>query len=207
MGNQTGNMAQVRDALVIQQPDTRLLREQQRFPYRGWYAVIIRARKEQDAADEFRKRNVSAYWPNYVKQVPSGIHGGKRRHRVTFSAIVPGLIFCPMADEELFLMAVHGIPYVVNLLRREQGLPAILRNVDIEKLRRIEAHENLPPDINPVHNFKIGQKVRFTDEEPVQWPPGKIIELDDDGRISIEVYLLGRMVPIRGILPSQIEAA
>lgn len=205
MANETGNLAQVRNAVEGQ--TTPPLREQQRFPFQGWYVVIVRTRREQDLADEFRRLDIAAYWPNYTKQVPIGMHGGKRRHRVSFSAIIPGMIFCPLAEENTFWAAVQRVPYVVNLLRKEEGRPAILRNVDIEKLRQIEADANLPPEVTPIHNFKTGQKVRFTDEAPVQWPPGKVVRLAEDGRLTVEVYLMGRMVPMHGILPHQIEAA
>lgn len=201
MGNE-GNLGVVRRAIEGEQS----VREQQRYPYKAWYAVIIRSQREQDAADGFRKEDVAAYWPNYVKQTPMGMHHGSRRHRATFNAIFPGLIFCPTADQNLFWRAVQRIPYVVNLLRREQGLPATLSNAEIERVRQIEADANLPPDVTPVHSFKKGQRVRFTDVGPFVDFVGKIARLDSDGRISIEVYLMGRMVPMHGVLPHQIEA-
>ena len=195
-----GNLAQVRDAF-----ETSPLREQQRFPYKGWYAVIVRSQREQDAADGFRRENVSAYWPNYIRQVPSGRHGGVRRHRALLAPIFPSLIFCPTADADLFWAAIQRIPYVVNMLRKDAGAPATLNNGDIELIRRIESGLNEPPAITPVHNFKMGDKVRFVDDLLGVWPPGKIIGLSNDGRISIEVYLMARAVPIKSVLPHQIE--
>lgn len=183
------------------------LRDQQRYPYKGWYAVVIRPRREQEAADGFRNGGVAAYWPNYIKQVPMGIHGGARRHRVILGAIFPGLIFCPTADEDLFWAAIQSVPYVVNLVRSEGGKPATLGNGDIERIRQIEAGENQPPAVTPVHNFKKGQRVRFTDVGAFTDLVGKIISLAPDGRISIEVYLMARMVPMHGVLPHQIEVA
>jgi transcription antitermination factor NusG len=198
-----GNLEQVRDAVIAQtEPAPLSLREQQRFPYKGWYAVIVRAQREQDAADGFRRANVSAYWPNFERLIPAG----HRRRYARFSPIFPGMIFSPVADLNLFWMAVQRITYVLNVVRKEGGLPAMLSNADIEKIRNIEAGENNPPEVKPIHNFKVGQKVRFTDESPVQWPPGKIIELAADGRITVEVYLMMRFVPIKGVLPHQIEA-
>lgn len=191
-----GNLAQVRDAFET----SPTLREQQRFPYKGWFAVIVRSQREQDAADGFRRENVSAYWPNYVKHVASGVS----RRRAIFAPIFPGMIFCPTADADLFWSAIQRIPYVVNMLRKDGGIPATLTNADIEKIRRIEAGQNEPPPIKPIHNFKTGQKVRFCDENPIAWPPGKIVRLNGDGRIVVEVYLFGRMVPMT-VLPHQIE--
>ena len=181
------------------------LREQQRYPYSAWYAVVVRARREQEAADGFRNDGVAAYWPNYVRQRPLGIHCGVRRHRAVFSAIFPGLIFCPAADEALFWLAVQRIPYVVNLLRKDGNRPATLSNADIERIRKIEAGENLPPDVVTVHNFRIRQRVRFTDVGSFNDLVGRVSALAADGRISVEVSLMGRMVPMHGILPHQIE--
>lgn len=192
----SGTIPQVADALP--------LREQQRFPYKGWYAVIVRSQREQDAADGFRRENVSAYWPNYVRQQPMGRHAGIRRHRVIFAPIIPGMIFCPTADHDLFWAAIQRIPHVLNMLRKTEGHPATLSNADIEVIRRIEGEHNEPPAIKPVHIFKNADKVRFIDDIASQWPAGKVTRLAADGRISVEVYLMGRMVPI-WVLPHQIE--
>lgn len=199
-----GNMAKVRDAFIGETAELPL-REQQRYPYKGWYAVIVRSGREQDAADGFRRENVLAYWPNYERQLPTGMHAGARRHRVVFASIIPGMIFCPTADLDLFWNAIQRIAYVMNILRKDGGQPATLSNADIESIRQIEADENEPPKVTPVHTFKMGQKVRFADHLSITWPPGKIAKLAKDGRISVEVYLMGRMVPIT-VLPHQIEA-
>lgn len=195
-----GNLAHVRDAFET----SPTLREQQRFPYKGWYAVIVRSQREQDAADGFRRENVSAYWPNYQKRVPTARRSnGFQGQRHVFAAIFPGLIFCPTADADLFWAAVQRIPYVLNMLRKAEGVPATLANADIEIIRRIEAGANEPPPITPVHNFKIGEKVRFVDDIMSAWPPGVIVRLYNDGRITVEVHLIGRMVPVV-VLPHQI---
>jgi transcription antitermination factor NusG len=196
-----GNLEMVRLATS----PAEIVREQQRYPYKAWYAVRVRPSREQDAADGFRRRDVLAYWPNYEKQMPMGRHAGARRHRVIFAPIFPGLIFCPTADHELFWLAVSQITFVVGMFKKTGGEPATLTNADIERIRRIEAEQNEPPAIKPLHNFKTGQKVRFSDNLESQWPPGKIERVANDGRISVLVYLMGRMVPV-SVLPHQIEA-
>ncbi len=201
----TGPLAEVR-AVATKDATRRRLYEQQQYPYKGFYAVVVRAQRDQDAADGFRRENVSAYWPNYVRQRPMGRHAGIRRHRVILSPLFPGLIFCPTADADLFWAAIQRIPYVVNMLRKDGGVPAVLSIADIELVRHIESDANGPPAMRPVHNFKIGQKIRFVDDKLSIWPPGEIIRLDADGRISTQVYLMMRAVPIHGILPHQIEA-
>lgn len=200
----TGPRAEARADAVFQ-AERRKLCDQQKFPYRGFYAFFVRAHREQDAADGFRRERVAAYWPNYVGQMPMGNHAGMRRHRPILSALFPGLIFSPMADADLLWAAAQRVPYVINMLRRDGGEPAVLSNSDIEIIRHIESDANGPPPVRPVHNFKVGDKVRFVDDKLVIWPPGKVIRLDADGRISVEVYLMMRAVPMHGILPHQIE--
>ena len=193
-----GNLAQVREAFTPSEPIS--VREQQRYPFKGWYAVIVRSSREQDAADGFRRESVSAYWPNYTRQISAS----RGRRRQVFAPIFPGLIFCPLADLEPFWQAIQRIPYVLNMLRKDGGVPATLTNADIETIRRIESVENEPPAVKPLHNFKTGQKVRFADEVQCSWPPGRIARLSDNGRIGVEVYLMGRMV-LMSVLPHQIE--
>lgn len=191
-----GNLEKVYEATA----PAEIVREQQRYPFKGWYAVIVRSSREQDAADGFRRENVLAYWPNYVKHLATS----NNRRRAIFAAIIPGMIFCPTADQDFFWRAIQRIPYVLNMLRKDGGTPATLTNADIETIRRIESDENEPPSVKPLHNFKTGQKVRFSEGMHCQWPPGKVERLAGDGRISVLVYLMGRMVPI-SVLPHQIE--
>jgi transcription antitermination factor NusG len=198
-----GNLEQVYEATT----PAEIVREQQRYPFKGWYAIIVRSSREQDAADGFRRSNVLAYWPNFEKQIL--INKGRlghRRRRVIFAPIIPGLIFCPTADADLFWAVIKRVPYVLNLMRKFSGDVVNLANEDIDIIRLIEAGLNTPDlPIKTLHNFKMGEKVRFIDDINGRWPPGKIIELYDDGRITIETTAMGRAVPIRNVLPYQIE--
>jgi transcription antitermination factor NusG len=188
-------------AHAVSEASRRKLYAQQAYPYKGWHAFVAVAGREQDAADGFRRERVRAYWPNEVKLAPSG----HSRRRLKCSAIIPGLIFTPLADLDLLWEAVERIQYVLNVVRKEDGAPAIVANEDIEIIRRIEAGLNLPPPVTPFHNFNLGDKVRFIDDILGRWPVLKITGLSKDGRISVEGYLMGRMVPIRSVLPHQIE--
>ena len=187
---------------AIEQASRRKLYAQQAYPYKGWRAFVIVSGHEQDAADGFRRERVRAYWPNRIKLIPSP----RGRRRQIFAPVIPGMIFTPYADEALLFDAVERIRYVLNVLRKEDGECAMIANEDIEIIRRIESGLNLPPPVTPLHNFKVGEKVRFTDDILGRWPPLTITALSKDGRISVEGYLMGRMVPIHSVLPSQIEA-
>jgi hypothetical protein len=48
--------------------------------------------------------------------------------------------------------------------------------------------------------------VRFVDDTLNRWPPGRVAGSINDGRISIEVEVMGRIVPFM-VFPHQIERA
>lgn len=172
-------------------------------PLKSWYVVIIRPGKERDAADGFRRQGVLAYWPNYNKHVAAGGRLTGRR-RCVLAAIIPGYIFSPASELDVFWMVVQKIPGYLNVLRGFRGETAIMDKTDIDIIREIEAGQNLPPAITPDHNFHVGQKVRFIDDILGRWPPGVVSKLLSDGRISVDVYLMARIVPIMAF-PHQIE--
>jgi transcription antitermination factor NusG len=176
---------------------------------RVWRALTARPSKEQKAADWLKLRSLHAYWPNYSKEIrAAGLANGTHRRRTVFCSIIPGYLFMATRDEanEPSLQAlVEQVPGLIGFVRDGSGNAASLTNDDIEIIRRIESNENLPPAKSHVHRFKTGDDVRFADDLLGRWPNGKIAELAADGRIVIEVALLGRMVPVRA-LPFQIEA-
>jgi transcription antitermination factor NusG len=100
---------------------------------------------------------------------------------------------------------LHRIVGAFDIARTFSGYPLLIGDEDIQIIRRIEIGLNTPrPSDKVVHNFKRGQKVRFVDDLIGRWPPGVVETLAHDGRISVEVDLMGRKVPI-WVLPHQIE--
>lgn len=197
------NIHDVRKALVPDEPQTKLQQQQEVWPFKGWYAVVVKGGREQDAADGFRRERILAYWPNFSSAVATARPNSTQGRRIRFSAVIPGLIFSPTVEAGLFWTVIERVPHVMNLVRAEEGKPAVLRNDDIQIIRLIEAGLNMPPPITPVHNYKPGDKVRFVDDKMGNWPSGKVMKLAADGRISVEVYLMRRMVPVT-VLPHQI---
>jgi transcription antitermination factor NusG len=171
---------------------------------RKWFALLTVANKEQAAADWIRIRSPGTwiYWPNISVQVSQG-RNRRRQHR---SALIPGYLF--MAEH---LNAgdpwpvVHDTPGIRSFVRDSVGRAASLSDADIEIIRRIEGQENLPQDPKTAHRFKSGDKVRFIGDLYGRWPHGRVSRLVEDGRIVVEVSLLGQTVPIL-VRPSQIKA-
>lgn len=171
---------------------------------RKWYALLTFANKEQGAADWIRIRSPGTwiYWPNVSRPVAHG----RGSRRVKFAAIIPGYLFMGAhIDDGDPWPIVHDTPGIRSFVRNSTGHAATLTDKDIEIIRRIEGDENLPQNPKTVHRFKTGDKVQFSNDLYGRWPSGKIMRLADDGRIVVEVSLLGQMVPIL-VHPPQIEA-
>jgi transcription antitermination factor NusG len=170
---------------------------------REWCAFQARTMKEQSAADWLKLARMFAYWPCYAKDENRG--RGQRRKR--YHALIPGYIFIAMRQGATIdpHQIVAQVPGIIGYMRDGTGLPMVLGNDDIDRIRQIESDENLPPSPKTAHKFKNGQKVRFRGDLFSGWHPGKVERLADDGRIGIGVPLLGRIVTML-VYPHQIEA-
>jgi transcription antitermination factor NusG len=169
------------------------------------YLVIARMNRELDTVDSFRRNTVPAYWPSYEQlRVTRQKQNGHPVRRLVRVGILPGYVFAavqPSLDFENFLQRIVG---AIDIARTMSGNPLLISDADIRIIRRIEAGLNTPRSGRTAHDFKRGQKVCFVDDLVGRWPPGVIEKLAPDGRISVEVELMGRKVPIT-VLPHQIE--
>lgn len=192
-----GNLEQVRNALsgitgVAVLPQVEVVAD--------WYFVVTRMGRELDTVDSLRRNGIRAYWPSFKELLPSRRQpDGILSRRWRRSGIIPGYVFSSVCPD------VQQIVGAIDIARTYSGNPLLICEHDLDIIRRIEAGLNTPRDPGKsVHSFKCGQKVRFIDDVIGRWPPGRIVELARDGRISVEVELMGRKVPIWA-LPHQIE--
>jgi transcription antitermination factor NusG len=198
---ETGNMAQVREALqgitgveskpIILGPDR--------------YLIIVRPNHEFDAVDSFRRNNVRAYWPNYEELMPTQHrHNGHPVRRMRRVGILPGYVFSPVDHDQDFMGLIERIVGVIDVARTFSGNALLVNEADIQIIRKIEIGLNTPEPVKTAHKFKTGEKVRFSDDLSGRWPSGKITKLARDGRIKVEVEMMGRKVEIT-VFPHQIE--
>lgn len=168
-----------------------------------WLLMVARPGKERCAADFLRETGLSAYWPNYAKRVSAG----QGRRRTQLFSVIPGYLLLaayPGYGLDPFDL-VNQTPGLVGWVRDGAGRPARLRALDIKEIRRIEADQCIPPPKETQRAFKIGDKVRFADSLLARWPGGRVGALADDGRISVDVPMLGCVVPVWAFA-HQIEA-
>lgn len=175
---------------------------------RSWVALLTRPSKEQDAADWCKYAHLFAFWPCYSDQVRHGYRraAGRASRSPRMRAVIPGYLFVAVKQGSMVSpFAVIGqAPGIIGYMRDPSGHPALLGEADIETIRRIEGGLNLPYDPKTSHKFKPGQKVRFCDDLMGRWPAGTVDRIAPDGRISVDVSLLGRIVPVT-VYPHQIE--
>lgn len=177
-------------------------RERPIFPW--WHALLVAPGREQKSADWLRdKAAIEVYWPHYTKQIGRKRAGQKRRTRL--AGAIPGMLFAPidflhnLTDEMLEFAHIYG--FMLGCDRE----PARLTKIDIEKVRNMEARLNLPPEAKGVL-FKLGEKVRFTDDLFTDWGDGTIFEIASEARIGVEVTrLFGRATKVY-VPASEIEA-
>jgi len=197
-----GNMAQVRSALVgITGVEHK---SEETGPDR--YVVIARMNHELNTVYSMRRRNISAYWPSFEKLVITRQRrNGTCVRQMRRIGMIPGYVFSPLdpkVDFEQFLMQIVG---AIDIARTFSGNAWLIPDRDIRLIRKIEIGLNTPhPEGKVAHSFKRGHKVRFVDDLVGCWPPGVIEKLANDSRISVEVDVMGRKVPI-WVLPHQIE--
>lgn len=194
-----GNLAQVRTALEgitgVEAPPVAVLAPDH-------YLVMVRSSRELDAVDSFRRNRIPAYWPSYEGLVATSRrvngHPVCLRRRI---GIIPGYI---MPDAIPGALDLDVIVAAIDYIRTFDGSPLRINDADIQIIRRIEGGLNTPKPGNSEHAFKVGEKVRFSDDLMGRWPAGKIVKLAQEGRIIVEVDMMGRKLPIT-VFPHQIE--
>jgi transcription antitermination factor NusG len=170
-----------------------------------WCMLIVTPGKEQDARDSFHRYGIQAYWPNYLGFTRWSSRPREPR-RTDYRSVIPGYLFVPMLPAPTLRDVMERIVGVDNVVRNYSGDLAVLRSADIEVIRQIEAGLKTPKPGKSLHSFKTGDKVRFVDDTLNRWPPGRVAGSINDGRISIEVEVMGRIVPFM-VFPHQIERA
>lgn len=173
-------------------------------PQSTWYMLVVRSGREFEAVDSIRRHGYQAYWPSYERMVATRrISEGRPVRRMLRIGIVP-YVFTP-ADYSDFLDKKERIVGVIDAVRSFSGMPVLLRESDIQIIRKIDANHNTPKPEGPLqHDFKVGDRVKFVEDIKREWPPGRLVKLAKDGRIVVEITLMGRVVPITAF-PFQIE--
>jgi len=169
------------------------------------YFVVARMNHEHGTVDSLRRNGVGAYFPSFEQLVPVKDNmTGQLSRRVKRVGILPGYVFATPPLHIDFEMLLRHIVGAFDIARTFSGKPLFIGEDDLQIIRRIEIGLNTPSQVKVGHKLKIGNRVRFGDDLVGRWPPGRVEKLAPDGRIGVEVELMGRKVLIWA-LSSQIE--
>jgi transcription antitermination factor NusG len=164
-----------------------------------WCMLLVRPGSERAVANCFRSYKIAAYWPHYYPF-------GRERDSKIARSLIPGYLFVHAIFDDDFWMAVNRTKDASYVVLNYSGEVAKLREEDIEAIRQIERAAHTPVRGRELHNFRTGDRVRFTDDELGRLPPGRVATSLGDGRITVEVEMMGRVVPMH-VFPSQVEKA
>jgi hypothetical protein len=104
-------------------------------------------------------------------------------------------LFVPLPATNKFWQVVELQAGIIKTVRNYSGELVHLRNEDVEVIRAIDASMNTPTPGKSPHQFKTGDRVKFKDDLGSLWPHGHIAHSTGDGRVSVEVDVMGRLVP------------
>lgn len=171
------------------------------------YLVIVRSGHELDAVDSFRRHGVEAYYPTYEQLVVTrqrrGVHPVRRLRRV---GLIPGYVFCRVDAQRDFCGLLSVIIGAIDVVRTASGVALLIGDADLSIIRKIAIDRGVAACGKQGARYKLGQRVRMIDDVLRRWPAGKVAGIARDGRISVDVELMGRRVTI-SVQPSQIEPA
>lgn len=158
----------------------------------GMVLIVVRPGYEQTARDSLRRRGIGAWWPNYKREVQAKDNAtGKRYARLVLTGVMPGILFSPSRLNSHFWASIDLAPGAVNVVRKLNGDPLVIDDTDVVLLHKIEAELNKPLPAEVVHNFEVGNDVVITGDLMRHFT-GKIVKIDKNGRIHLEMSLFGR---------------
>ena len=158
-----------------------------------WSVLRVFPNRELKVMKEFRRRNISAWFP--VMTSPRELtryHNGRRyieRRNVT-GPMISGCVLLP--DFEMRLGRWAAVDGTIGELRFGE-FDVVLNACDVLSLRRIEAIGNTPKSKRERY-FAIGQLVRVVDG-PFKSFCGRVERFDSPGRLSVGVEIFGRITP------------
>ena len=118
--------------------------------------------------------------------------------------MIPGYLFLRGAFDKAMWETTNRIKYTAHVVLNFSGDVFTLKEGDVDVIRAIERGMNTPVPGKSLHNFKTGDKVGFIDDNTQRWPPGRIGGSSNDGRITVEIEVMRRLIPFV-VFPHQIK--
>jgi transcription antitermination factor NusG len=146
---------------------------------RHWYALYTRARHEKKVDQLLRMRHFEVFLPLVPRQ-----RQWHDRRKVVEWPLFPGYVFArfPLASTS----EVLGTPGVATVVRQD-GLPAPIRETEIENVRRFAALLSGTGEIpEPTPLIREGQRVRIT-KGAFRGVTGSVVQRRGGGKVLIQI--------------------
>ncbi|MCI4670764.1 MAG: UpxY family transcription antiterminator [Bacteroidia bacterium] len=152
--------------------------------FRNWYSIYTRSKFERSMLFALEQKKFEAYLP-LVKE--------KRiwsdRVKTLEVPLLPGYIFVKCSQKELTeLYPIRGFVKLIS----EEGKPAIIRDEEIELLKKIVSHGS---NIETSNSFKAGEKVKIV-RGPFCGMEGKIAYIKGKNRVIFQLESVKQCISI-----------
>lgn len=165
-------------------------------PVSHWCMILVRPGYEQECRDSLRRRGVGAWWPNFAREIGyKDRQTGKRGVRRIMLPVLPGVLLSPAQLTETFWQALDCAPGALNVARRFNAEVILLNDLDVVLIHKIEQGLNISAPPRSEHSYTVGDRVRFIADELRRFGSGEVIECHRDGRLRVDVNMLGRITP------------
>ncbi len=161
-----------------------------------WFVIATLPRKEILACDQLRNQGIDVFLPTRRKTVHHA-----RRAKTIFAPLFPNYLFASMEAGPAVIRSINGTRGV-NYILTSGEVPTPLPAGFVESLA---ANLNQDGTINFIPNLKPGDRIEFACG-PFARQIGELLALDERGRVSVLLEMLGSHIPVKAsvtdILPA-----
>lgn len=161
-----------------------------------WFVVATLQRKEVFAGEQLRNQGVNVFIPTRRKTVHHA-----RRAKTILAPLFPNYLFASIDSGPAMVRAVNGtrgVNYLLTSGEKPTPLPAGF-------VETLAANLNQDGTISFVPELKRGDRIEFACG-PFARHVGELLTLDERGRVSVLLEILGSQIPVRAnvtdILPA-----
>lgn len=164
--------------------------------YPQWFVVATLPRREAFACEQLQNQDINVFLPTRRKTVHHA-----RRARTILAPLFPNYVFASLDTGPAMIRAVNGTRGVKHILMSGE-MPSALPSGFVETLA---TNLNQDGTVSFVPNLKPGDRIEFACG-PFARQIGELLELDERGRVSVLLEILGSQIPVRSkvadILPA-----
>ncbi len=149
----------------------------------GWFVLTTRTQHERVVSEQLTAQSLEAYVPLYRSR-----RRWSDRVKIIEAPLFPQYVFCRFPFESR--LKVTGIPSVVSIVGFG-GIPAVVRQEEIDILRRLEGQDQ----VMPWPFLRVGGRVRVCDG-PLAGLEGILVREKAAYRVVVNIEMLQRAVAV-----------